>query len=421
MSGSRVPWMQVSDCLSPDDGLGWPTVRGVVVGLRDKAAKKHFSRNPGSGHQVLFSSALTMSENQCRALVLYRPSVVTSDATAEWLLRAANLALWNHLYLANPYRPSWARGEQYVGLDYDFYLGRERKLWPFNYDLYIQYDLCCQPFYSRHCSDGEGVERRWMSAEAVETAWAASNPLLALHKQMGPGRRQDSLDYITKKDLSYLRNTPPHLFFAFSEHRIGMPADPLAVFTSARRLFMEEIGGREAPGPAAHCGRCKMAMGSGDLRFFSCDDCAEVFCFSCCTMDHRREPLHFLNEWTGLYWSPMTLAEIGLVYQLGHGGLNCTRPGSTVRLMRVFDTSGVQTVRYRYCTCIAPGNSAQEQFRAAGWHVVAVAGGQTPTCETARLRAHFKRIETRTDNSLFQRLESCPEGAAREANPILEN
>ncbi|KAJ7490091.1 hypothetical protein B0H11DRAFT_2229608 [Mycena galericulata] len=109
-----------------------------------------------------------------------------------------------------------------------------------------------------------------------------------------------------------------------------MPANPLAIFTSARRLFMEELAGREAPGPAAHCGHCKTAMGSGDLRFFSCNVCTEVFCFSCCIMDHRRQPLHFLKEWTGLYWNPMTLAELGLVYQLGHEGHDCPRPGPTI-------------------------------------------------------------------------------------------
>ncbi|KAJ7456846.1 hypothetical protein B0H11DRAFT_2243726 [Mycena galericulata] len=171
-----------------------------------------------------------------------------------------------------------------------------------------------------------------------------------------------------------------------------MPANPLAVFTSAKRLFMEELAEGEAPGPAAHCGHCKIAMGTGDLRFFSCNVCEEVFCFSCCIMDHRRQPLHFLKEWSGLYWSPVTLAEIGLVYQLGHRGSDCPKPAKTVRLMRVFDTSGVQTVRYRYCTCITPGKSAQEQFCGAGWHVVEVARTQTPTCETARLRAHLEKI-----------------------------
>ncbi|KAJ7483695.1 hypothetical protein B0H11DRAFT_2231846 [Mycena galericulata] len=171
-----------------------------------------------------------------------------------------------------------------------------------------------------------------------------------------------------------------------------MPADPLAIFTSARRLFMEELAGGEAPGPAAHCGHCKNAMGSGDLQFFSCDTCAEVFCYSCCIMDHRQRPLHFLKEWTGVYWTPMTLAEIGLVYQLGHGGHDCPQPGTTVHLVRVFDTSGVQTVRYRYCTCTTPGHSAKEQFLEATWHVVKVAHTQIPTCETERLRAHLRKI-----------------------------
>ncbi|KAJ7625127.1 hypothetical protein DFH06DRAFT_1325209 [Mycena polygramma] len=92
----------------------------------------------------------------------------------------------------------------------------------------------------------------------------------------------------------------------------------------------------------------------------------EALCHSCCVIDHRSLPLHFLKEWTGTFWDNVTLCEIGLVYQLGHRGRQCPSPASATRSLLVYDTKGVQTVKCRHCACES-ANSEAQQILDAGW------------------------------------------------------
>ncbi|KAJ7863700.1 hypothetical protein B0H13DRAFT_2354000 [Mycena leptocephala] len=114
----------------------------------------------------------------------------------------------------------------------------------------------------------------------------------------------------------------------------------------------------------------------------------EVLCYSCCVVDHRHRPLHILKEWTGVLWDSTTLCEIGLVYQLGHRGRVCPSPDPVVRLMRIFDTTRVQTVKYQLCSCSPSAPSAQ-QILEAGWLQTA---SQSEVCETWALRAQFEKL-----------------------------
>jgi hypothetical protein len=62
--------------------------------------------------------------------------------------------------------------------------------------------------------------------------------------------------------------------------------------------------------------------------------------------------------WNESFYQDVTLQELGLVLQLGHGGAPCKSPGETIDNFTVVDTSGVHTVNVKFCACYTiPGNS----------------------------------------------------------------
>ncbi|KAJ6499626.1 hypothetical protein C8R47DRAFT_1211936 [Mycena vitilis] len=165
----------------------------------------------------------------------------------------------------------------------------------------------------------------------------------------------------------------------------------MAIWRTARQLFVEELAFADtdsSPGPEAHCGHCKTKLKSQSGRFFACVTCSEFLCHSCCTTDHKRRPLHLLKEWTGVFWERTSLADLGLVYQLGHPGRDCHRPDADVHSMRVLDTTGVHMVNYRFCTCVM-ARPRSEQILSAGWHPP---GDQVDVCETWGLLAQMSKL-----------------------------
>ncbi|KAL1749560.1 hypothetical protein FB107DRAFT_280582 [Schizophyllum commune] len=84
------------------------------------------------------------------------------------------------------------------------------------------------------------------------------------------------------------------------------------------------------------------------LCCWKCGDFTE--CVDCCLKRHQCTPLHVIESWTGKYWEKVTLASLGLIYQLGHGGLPCLYPEDRIRNMVVLDEH-VHTIKFRYCAC----------------------------------------------------------------------
>ncbi|KAF8260218.1 hypothetical protein EI94DRAFT_1458219, partial [Lactarius quietus] len=56
-----------------------------------------------------------------------------------------------------------------------------------------------------------------------------------------------------------------------------------------------------------------------------CSDCfpAPVLCRECCQDSHQRLPFHRVQKWTGKYFMPSWLWEIGVNLHLGHSGDVC--------------------------------------------------------------------------------------------------
>ncbi|KAJ6607425.1 hypothetical protein B0H10DRAFT_1818202 [Mycena sp. CBHHK59/15] len=139
-----------------------------------------------------------------------------------------------------------------------------------------------------------------------------------------------------------------------------------------RRLiqrFLDELLRREGLNAEAQCAGCKETFGQGDRRF-RCHDCGEfVICLACVLSRHSLAPLHRVQEWKGNYWTVTTLASLGCVYQLGHGGHPCPHPAPAVRTMVVMDTQYIHSVRFQYCACDKSDDAMNlEQLLRNGWY-----------------------------------------------------
>ena len=85
-------------------------------------------------------------------------------------------------------------------------------------------------------------------------------------------------------------------------------------------IYLDVILQKEAPPESMFCTGCQSPNG--------CVRCLECFgdgweCIRCCLDHHRRHPFHKVEKWDGKKFRRTTLASLGLVLFLGHGGDPC--------------------------------------------------------------------------------------------------
>ncbi|KAF8258658.1 hypothetical protein EI94DRAFT_1707799 [Lactarius quietus] len=80
-------------------------------------------------------------------------------------------------------------------------------------------------------------------------------------------------------------------------------------------LLLEMEGVTQAP----KCSVCSKAM---EVK---CSDCIGgiYFCKACCIQSHRSSPFHWMSQWTGSHFMPVSLYSLGFVLGLGHQGHPC--------------------------------------------------------------------------------------------------
>ncbi|KAK0474993.1 hypothetical protein EDD18DRAFT_1367412 [Armillaria luteobubalina] len=100
-------------------------------------------------------------------------------------------------------------------------------------------------------------------------------------------------------------------------------------------------------GPHA-CGSC------GEEACFRCASCynGPSFCQRCIVEAHRCMPFHRIEEWTGSFYTRVSLKKLGLIVQLGHPpGETCTSPRPSGRQVVVMDIEGIHEVNVAFCGC----------------------------------------------------------------------
>ena len=142
-----------------------------------------------------------------------------------------------------------------------------------------------------------------------------------------------------------------------------------------------------------------------------------MLCQSCIVTTHQSNVLHgikviyiipsftFSNQrfqkWTGKFFTPVSLFDLGAAYQLGHRiGESCGTPSRPVELT-VFDVSGVTTVCVRYCYCAGSSTPIPPRVQLLCIRWFPATFRQPGTVFTFRLLDLLHKLQTRSKVNLY--------------------
>ncbi|KAJ7070279.1 hypothetical protein B0H15DRAFT_793705 [Mycena belliarum] len=117
---------------------------------------------------------------------------------------------------------------------------------------------------------------------------------------------------------------------------------------------------------------------------------AHMSCRTCIVQQHRLLPTHWIEEWDGEFFRPVSLKDLGLVVQLGHPpGYNCGTAVDGHKNFCVIDVTGVHTVKVRFCKCDARVENRQQLMRVQWWPASVK---QPQTCATFAVIRLFRLL-----------------------------
>lgn len=92
-----------------------------------------------------------------------------------------------------------------------------------------------------------------------------------------------------------------------------------------------------------------------------------------------------------------SLRDLGLVFQLGHGGFECPAPRpAPPRKMVVLDMAGVYEVKVLFCGCGAAGTAEDwQQCYRTGWYPATT--GRPLTCATLEVLNFYRQLKVYTN------------------------
>lgn len=118
--------------------------------------------------------------------------------------------------------------------------------------------------------------------------------------------------------------------------------DYLHQFLERRALLLQALYECEAAPVMTECTTCLKSPGR-----YRCVDCIgqNFTCAACTTAGHQQSPLHRIQVWTGNYFAPASLWQLGIKLHLGHGGRPCPSLNiSSSVLVREDDSKAEPTV-----------------------------------------------------------------------------
>lgn len=110
----------------------------------------------------------------------------------------------------------------------------------------------------------------------------------------------------------------------------------------------------------SQCWTCEAAT-----TLYKCADCLHqvASCASCMCAQHTNLPSHRFKRWTGRYFEDVPAADLGYVFNLGHGGSHCAL--ATQRTFTLGDTNGLHEVQIRFCRHPGRGDFARQLLKAS--------------------------------------------------------
>ncbi|CAK5273727.1 unnamed protein product [Mycena citricolor] len=193
------------------------------------------------------------------------------------------------------------------------------------------------------------------------------------------------------------------------ESRSASGCDKTEVVTAARRAGKEEDEGEESKTRNAPQDELKHGI-------FKCLHCGVFLqCKECLLARHATTPLHVIKEWNGSWWQKTSLAALGLVYQLGHGGLPCVFPAGKVQRLVVIHAPHVHEIQMRYCKCAKSDHADKvQQLLRNGWYPATnIDPGTCATFETLESFRLYQTISNMNARDFMTSLEQMTEASAK--------
>jgi hypothetical protein len=162
---------------------------------------------------------------------------------------------------------------------------------------------------------------------------------------------------------------------------------------SVRETLLRRYAGPDNPRLA--CANCDASA----TNMYRCRECwvRPKLCSACMVETHNNNALHVVEEWSVSegFWKRTTLANLGMVIRLGHGGSSCPRSVGDPREVCVITLHGLQDVKMRFCGCTGNRGTLQSEYAQllevglwpGSWKLVR-------TAFTLEVLDHFRRLTT---------------------------
>ncbi|KAJ7429361.1 hypothetical protein B0H11DRAFT_2266008 [Mycena galericulata] len=145
---------------------------------------------------------------------------------------------------------------------------------------------------------------------------------------------------------------------------------PFKTFVAYRDPVLDEmlrLEGRGEPKVYGRCGGCGTAAPTYRCEHQACFG-PELFCSQCIVKSHKVLPAHHIEEWKDKFFHRRSLADLGLVMQLGHPpGFHCPTSTKAHELFVLIDVTGIHKIQVRFCKCDSRIAPWQQLMRVRWW------------------------------------------------------
>ncbi|KAF9508430.1 hypothetical protein BS47DRAFT_1302875, partial [Hydnum rufescens UP504] len=148
-------------------------------------------------------------------------------------------------------------------------------------------------------------------------------------------------------------------------------------------------------------GSCEECCDTNVQAIYRCQQCFNggLLCQNCCVNRHFHLPLHQIETWDSGCFEHMTLFELGLVVQPGHGNHPCPNPKKGMSSFTVIHINGLHKVSIYFCDCSTAPHT-RIQLLHSGWFPATVVSPQT--CATFDILRHFHLLSLQSKLSAHQ-------------------
>jgi CxC2 like cysteine cluster associated with KDZ transposases len=154
--------------------------------------------------------------------------------------------------------------------------------------------------------------------KAKNTAAASSHSKLTSLLSDEPPLHEH-LNFMDDIDPPSSKVTYCFLYIKLCSYMFQTPQDYIEEWLPKKEMYLEALLSNEIP-DSFDCKLCGHAACE-----WRCRDCLfnPILCTDCCRDNHASNPFHRIDHWTGSFFEPAWLFQVGLVLHLGHDSKPC--------------------------------------------------------------------------------------------------